>query len=197
MFTYRCLRCGKQHHDARSFEKAFQTRCLRCDHVFDVTADRIHATSSENKPSPKSQAITTQTGKGNRSTPVATSPPENEANTQITPQLDGEIFNPEIMEELERELTPRKRVEGTPSSNGTRRSDRPVPPSRIEGKAANPFAKGGQREYASRRREICSMEKSLGDRVGSGPVRPPDQRGGGVFRDRAIGAEETQREGEE
>src|SRR5690349_9984496 len=42
MYTYRCPGCGKHHSVDSSFEKQYQSKCLRCGASITVTAELIH-----------------------------------------------------------------------------------------------------------------------------------------------------------
>jgi hypothetical protein len=43
MFSFRCPACGKQHLESRTFDKQFQTPCLRCGDIITVNRELIHA----------------------------------------------------------------------------------------------------------------------------------------------------------
>jgi hypothetical protein len=168
LFTYRCLRCGKQHTDDRPFTEPFDVRCLRCGQSLTVTQQMVHVLPDREGPASQSQAITGQPaargGNGTvKSGAADTQLMRREAITTLTPAVQ----RAELVEEPTESAPPEEEHE-----EESTQAEEPIAPNRPAPRpAAGPSLKekpgpalspAEEAERAARKKKTMVLATSIG-----------------------------------
>ncbi len=167
MFTYRCLRCGKQHTDERSFTEPFEVRCLRCGQSLTVTRQLIHVLPDREGPASRSQGITAQpVFRGGNGTVVTDAAGTEQPLAKTTATLPV-VQRAELVEEPPETTPPEEEPEEESAP-----AEEPVAPKRpaprsatgpaLKEKAGPALSPAEEAEQAARRKKIMVLATSIG-----------------------------------